>query len=145
VSASSEHRLKRLRELIAQLERLPASAERDRMLREVRARVVDVDTGFAPRAFLPSDVDSILASGPGSSIPRKVDAPKPAEDRPRPRPIALPQSSKPVHVPPNAPVRRADAEVAADVLLCLDDSTSFWPGEAEAEAAPAPWTRGLRG
>ena len=49
----SEVRRMRLKELIAQLEQLPASEQRDRMLSEVRSRAVDLDTGVAPRAMLP--------------------------------------------------------------------------------------------
>src|SRR6266508_3167228 len=46
-------RVKRLKELVDLLERLPASPDRDRMLSEVRSRAVDVDTGVTPRAMLP--------------------------------------------------------------------------------------------
>jgi hypothetical protein len=38
--------------LVARLEQLPASSERDRMLSEVRSRAVDLDTGVEPRAML---------------------------------------------------------------------------------------------
>jgi len=68
VSVSTEHRLKRLRDLLHELERLPATAERDRMIREVRARVVDVDTGVLPSALLPVYPDSKVAAEPGSPI-----------------------------------------------------------------------------
>src|SRR3954469_2484164 len=44
-------RLKRLRTLVAKLERLPASTQREWMLTEARARMVDVETGEVPRAF----------------------------------------------------------------------------------------------
>jgi hypothetical protein len=46
-------RLKRLRDLVVQVERMPPSPERDRVLQEIRARAVDVDTGVSPRAMLP--------------------------------------------------------------------------------------------
>ena len=129
---TSAQRLKRLREMIAQLERLPATPERDRMLREVRARLVDVDTGEPPRAFPAADVDSILAD---SLVAR---ARKPRERR-RPRTIQLPQPAKPVvEVAPSV-------EFEADVVLNFDDSPSFWPDEDDAAPTPAPWTRGLRG
>jgi hypothetical protein len=134
VSVRSEHRLKRLRELVVQLEQLPPTAERDRMLREVRARVVDVDTGETPRAFSATDVDPRLAAKPAP--PPKVVAPKPVE---RPQPL------KRVPTPLREPVRPATPDFAADVLLSLDDSAVFWPDEAEAEHVTAPWTRGLRG
>jgi len=41
---SSADRLSQLRELIGRLELLPATEERDSVLRKVRARAVDVDT-----------------------------------------------------------------------------------------------------
>jgi hypothetical protein len=46
-------RVKRLRDLVAQIELLPVSPERDRLLSEFRSRAVDVDTGVKPRAMLP--------------------------------------------------------------------------------------------
>jgi hypothetical protein len=46
-------RVKRLKDLVDLLERLPASPDRDRVLSEVRSRAVDVDTGVTPRAMLP--------------------------------------------------------------------------------------------
>ena len=46
-------RVKRLKDLVGLLERLPASPDRDRVLSEVRSRAVDLDTGVRPRAMLP--------------------------------------------------------------------------------------------
>src|SRR5215208_935312 len=46
-------RVKRLNDMVERIERLPASEARDRLLREVRSRAVDVDTGVTPRAMLP--------------------------------------------------------------------------------------------
>src|SRR5687767_3534008 len=46
-------RIKRLKDLVDQLERLPPSSDRDRVLSEVRSRAVDLDTGVTPRAMLP--------------------------------------------------------------------------------------------
>jgi hypothetical protein len=56
-------RLQRLRELAAQLEQLPASDERERMLAEVRSRAVDLDTGVKPRAMLPIEPLSMAGGG----------------------------------------------------------------------------------
>ena len=50
---TTEPRIQRLRDMVAQLERLPASPDRDRLLSEVRSRAVDVDTGVTPRSMLP--------------------------------------------------------------------------------------------
>src|SRR4051794_29683686 len=46
-------RVKRLNDLLHLLERLPATPDRDRVVREVRSRAVDLDTGVTPRAMLP--------------------------------------------------------------------------------------------
>ena len=46
-------RVRRLRDLIAQIESLPESPDRDRLLSEFRSRAVDIDTGVTPRAILP--------------------------------------------------------------------------------------------
>ncbi len=50
---TTDVRLKRLRDMIVQVEQMPPSPERDRVLQEIRARAVDVDTGVSPRAMLP--------------------------------------------------------------------------------------------
>jgi hypothetical protein len=135
---SSEHRIKRLRDLLDQLERLPPTAERDRMLREVRGRVVDVDTGVAPSALPPVESpESVLAA-----VAREAAQP----------PVSrLRQPAKPDAVAPSAPGPEVaaggagdGAPLPADELLCLDDSASFPPGEAGTGLVPA-WTRGLRG
>jgi hypothetical protein len=52
---ASEHRRAQLKRLLARLEQLPVSPERDRMLSEVRSRAVDLDTGVEPRAMLTVD------------------------------------------------------------------------------------------
>jgi hypothetical protein len=156
VSVSTEHRLKRLRDLLHELERLPATAQRDRMIREVRARVVDVDTGVLPSALLPVYPDSLPAAEPAPPIapaPRWVAA-EPADKGREPRATRLPEPARTAHVPSSEVAAAADEEVAADSLtgsgdrlplaadevLCLDDS-SFSPSGLGA----APWTRGLRG
>src|SRR3954471_11199608 len=45
-------RVKRLKDLVELLEKLPATPDRDRMLSEVRSRAVDLETGVTPRAML---------------------------------------------------------------------------------------------
>jgi hypothetical protein len=49
----SARRVERLRALVARIELLPASPDRDWMLSELRTRMVDLDTGVTPRAYLP--------------------------------------------------------------------------------------------
>jgi len=59
---SGDHRLTRLRALVDRLQRLPASAQREWMLGEVRARVVDVETGEPPRPMRALDPDAAVSS-----------------------------------------------------------------------------------
>jgi hypothetical protein len=123
---STERRLKQLRDLVDQLERLPASAERDRMLREVRGRLVDVDTGVTPRAMMPVDE----ADRP-RSVPRRPE--------PAPRPEAAPRREPPPRPEP-APTFELTS-LGSDELLWLADP----PPPARPEQRARPWTRGLRG
>src|SRR3954451_19369808 len=91
--------LRRLKDLVDQLERLPASPDRDRMLTEVRSRVVDVDTGVTPRAMLPL----------------REPTPPPLACKPRPeryRPRAVTRT--PSRPRPFQPARPAPARATAD-------------------------------
>ena len=126
----SDDRLQRLRDLVARLEKLPESAERDRVLAEVRARAVDIDTGETPRAMLPVDAAMPLPlANPAPSAPRKDVTPY----RPRPeRPIST-------RTFPLAPVTGRAELSPLDERLCLEEPP------APAEQAPRPWEQGLRG
>ena len=139
-------RLQRLRERIAEIELLPASPERDRLLSEFRSRCVDVDTGVAPRAVLP------------------IGEPTPSPERPRPRPRrgGAPASTTwtAVPAPDPAPAPEPDrsrlglgrpqpAAPASDVFgvsewLSLDDALAA-DVRARGGRPAKPWTRGLRG
>ena len=128
---TSQHRLARLRALLEQLERLPASEERDRMLREVRDRIVDVDTGVTPRAMLPVDSDSMLAAGPAQpAIRARKTVPAESTRRTDPGPMPLIGDD-------------GLPRLGAGTRLSLDDVTPLPPSDG-ADAA-RPWTRGLRG
>jgi hypothetical protein len=162
---SSEHRLRRLRELLNRIEQLPASSETERMLREVRARVVDVDTGVTPRAMLPVDPDPMLATDPGpptAHAPKALVRPPVDHDRGR-HEGPPPERRKPAHTAPREAISRSngciptaglafagDREwlslVATHKVLSLDDSAPLLPaGEARAAYDRRPWRRGLRG
>ena len=80
------NRVERLKDLVALLEQLPASPDRDRVLSEVRSRAVDVDTGVTPRAMLPV----------------RQPAPPPVAPTPPKRDRA--SSTTPTAPPPPAPV-----------------------------------------
>jgi hypothetical protein len=60
----ADDRLTRLRTLVAELERLPASPERAWMIAEARARMVDVETGERPRGALRSLAEHRAAGRP---------------------------------------------------------------------------------
>ena len=133
-------RLQRLRERIAEIELLPASPERDRLLSEFRSRTVDIDTGVEPRAVLP------------------IGEPVPAPERPRRQarhhvaPTATGDAtSTPAPAPPHERGRpalgrtRPVAEVfGVGEWLSLDDALAADVRTRGGRPAK-PWTRGLRG
>jgi hypothetical protein len=154
----ADDRLRRLRALIDRLERVPASPESEWMLREARARMVDVETGERPGEMRPLAVDP-----PDEAPRRQRDA---AVKRPTEPPSSLSEQSRERAAPPRSSgpqtsprdgsrpldLRPGDDSNAAsfgtDGLLWLEDSAS------EVDASPArddddlesrPWRRGLRG
>jgi hypothetical protein len=149
---SRTHRLKRLTELLDQLERLPPSAERDRMLREVRARFVDVDTGEAPSALPPLFAEKPThVADPPRRIRRAPNlvAPTRADEVGRRRATPVREPAQPVQSadrgPGGASPGAGDPLTAAtDELLFLDDSAWLSPSDSRPEPVPA-WRRGLRG
>jgi hypothetical protein len=119
-------RVKRLKDLIEAVMRLPDSPDRERLLSEVRSRAVDLDTGVVPRAMLP------------------MREPMPAAMAPTPRPkrrtvLLPPQPARP------APARHSQADwgelLGGTAHLSLDDS----PQQRDGDRAARPWTLGLRG
>jgi hypothetical protein len=150
---NDRHRLKQLRVLLDRLERMPASPNRDRMLSEVRARAVDVETGVRPAPIRPlhSDEATVRADARESKAPKRRDttprrtAPsRPPVDAAPPFEVVL---EAPVAAQPRAPVPASDERL--DLLeqggeLCLGDSPTEAPEDAGRVASP-PWARGLRG
>ena len=130
-------RVQRLRDLVARLEQLPSSEERDRVLAEVRARTVDVDTGETPRAMLP--VDPVVLTPellkPSPVAPRRTDVVAPY--RPQPARIVA------THVPASVP----EAEKLNELLrlLAVDEQLSLEDAPAPSSQAPRRWEQGLRG
>jgi hypothetical protein len=124
-----DDRLTRLRALIARLERLPASAETDWMLREARARMVDVETGERPEAMRPL-----------------VEEETPPPQEPRRRRLPVKRTPEP-QAPPEPPARVVPepprtVPIDTERLLWLEDSPS---DEDSSPAGDEPWKRGLRG
>ena len=135
-----DQRLTRLRDLAARLERLPESPERDRMLGEVRARIVDVDTGYPPRPLRP-----LHESEPA---PAPAATPAPAAARPakrraaaRPQPARVTHVEPPEKAPPQEPPA-ADAPIVLGPVLWLEDSDA---AETPPSSELPGWRRGLRG
>src|SRR5688572_13320097 len=129
-------RVQRLRDMVDQIERLPASPDRDRLLSEVRSRAVDVDTGVTPRSMLP------------------LREPEPAPVLPRP---AKREGSKIVRraahrtlAPAAELARRSGAAGPAmdpehwPFRLSLDDTPQPHVRVSGNRSVP-PWTLGLRG
>ncbi len=75
--------------MVDQIERLPVSPDRDRMLSEVRSRMVDLDTGVTPRAMLPVR-EPVLASPrpPKRDGASRITPTAPAAEPVRPAPSA---------------------------------------------------------
>jgi hypothetical protein len=128
-------RIKRLKDLIDAVERLPASPERERLLSEVRSRAVDLDTGVTPRAMLPVREPATM---PAATRPPKARAvaPPPRPRTPSPTPSAAPLAS--------TPNLDWDRVINGTALLSLDEAPECWPSLHDAKT-PRPWTLGLRG
>ena len=131
------NRVKRLKDLIDLLERLPASPDRDRVLSEVRSRAVDLDTGVMPRAML-------AVREPPPPIP-----PKPSQ---RDRASSITRTAAPPAAPaveiahsPSAvgPSQDPEQTVCLDERLSLEDSP-LPHVRAQGDRGVRPWTLGLR-
>lgn|SRR5215208_5750200 len=163
-SLSADDRLTRLRTLVAQLERLPASPKTEWMLAQARARLVDVETGETPQALRPLDVGSPVGA-PGPPAQEAADAAQ--AERPRQH---APKAPEPLRAPPAqpsmaavealepddgeapkdaaAPVAPSDfgaAVFGVDGLLSLEDAPAHDPPADDGEPRSRPWRRGLRG
>jgi hypothetical protein len=152
-----DRRLTRLRVLVDRLERLPASARREWMLEEARARMADVETGDQPRALRtleePSPPPSPGASRArnGRAVKRPTSKPDGAATR---RGQAQPGPSTheaPRSVPVTAPDRIAGAGSSAatlgdhELLWLQDPSRAAFAEPGDGSAGIAGWRRGLRG
>jgi hypothetical protein len=161
---NESERLKRLKELVDRLERLPASAERDRLLADARGRFVDVDTGerTQPRREAEPAAETLAhiarsvvpaAPAPAPAPPAAARPPAPAP-APRsaapggPRPAPAPRPAAPDPAPP-APASMEPAEPSDWGLpgdwLSLDDDPPVAPADKPDDDAPPPWRLGLRG
>jgi hypothetical protein len=133
----ADRRLERLREVAERLEQMPPSPERDRVLAEVRGRVVDLDTGFTPQPMRPVEPDPAESPDPPDrpAPPARVTPRKP--ERTAPRDAVPPEPRQP---PPDAD---DDPLAAAADLLSLDDASP--PADPDDPDAGGAWRKGLRG
>jgi hypothetical protein len=130
-------RVKRLKDLIDLVMRLPESPDRDRLLSEVRSRAVDLDTGVTPRAMLPVREPAPVPVAPRA--PKRRAAMPPAPPRTPSRAPAQPASAL-----GSATDLEWDKVLSETALLTLDDAPNCWPAPQD-EPAARPWTAGLRG
>jgi hypothetical protein len=124
-------RLKRLKDLVDRLELLPESPDRERVLAEVRSRLVDVDTGVTPRAMLPL----------------REPTPPPAAPKPRPnrhRLAGIHRTPPPVRAQP-APAAHDLGRLLWDDRLSLEDAPELAPLPRPSDGSAPPWALGLRG
>jgi hypothetical protein len=158
-------RVKRLREMVDQIEQLPVSPDRDRLLSEVRSRVVDVDTGVRPRAILPLREPELAPVLPlrepelAPVLPLREPEPTPVLPRPpnRDGSTSITRMAPPPPAPAVEFARSASAASSRyksleqppwpDGRLSLEDSPQPSPPEVRGRnGRPVPpWTLGLRG
>jgi hypothetical protein len=131
-------RVKRLRDLVAQIELLPVSPERDRLLSEFRSRAVDVDTGVTPRAMLP--VREPALAQVLRRPPQRDKAPSIARMA-RPRPAPAVEFARPACAAGR--LKNVEEPFWVDDRLSLEDSLRLL--RTRSERAVRSWTLGLRG
>jgi hypothetical protein len=136
-------RVKRLRDLVAQIELLPDSPNRESLLSELRSRVVDVDTGVTPPAMLPVR-EPALAPVPRRP-PQRDRAPSLTRTAPPP-PAPAVEFARPASAASRS--KNLEEPFWVDERLSLEDSLGVSPqpmfGRGAKRAVPS-WTLGLRG
>src|SRR4051812_32253650 len=131
-------RVRRLKDLVALLERLPASPDRDRVLSEVRSRAVDVDTGVTPRAMLP-----VREPAPQPVAPTAPERERASSNTPTAPPPSAP-AVEPAHSTfATGPSKDLEHTLPLDERLSLEDSP-LPRLRARSNRAVPPWTLGLR-
>jgi hypothetical protein len=136
-------RVKRLREMVAQLERLPESPDRDRLLSEVRSRAVDVDTGVTP-----DPIRAIRDPEPAPAAPRPPKRARQAGTTPPPSapPSPAAEFARSVSAPGGRDKPREPQPPSLEGVVSLEDSLdSALPAVLGRGGRPVPpWTLGLR-
>jgi hypothetical protein len=121
-------RLHQLHDLLDRLERMPASADRDWVLAQARARAVDVETGtpLTPMQARPPDETEAERAAERSARAARLRAHASRTRSPRASRARIVQPA--ARIPPG-PVRERRHEEVVDLLeqdglLCLDDSAA---------------------
>ena len=138
---ATARRVKRLRDLVAQIELLPDSPDRERLLSEFRSRVVDVDTGVTPRAMLPVRESAPVLRRP----PERDRAPSITRLAPPP-PAPAVELARPASVAGRS--KNVEEPFWVDERLSLEDSlrlSSLAPVRTRGDRAVPSWMLGLRG
>ncbi len=128
---NDRRRIEQLQVMLERLGRMPASRDRDHMLRQVRARIVDVESGEQP--------SPLLALAPEVEVLPAAEkpAPRPARRKPAPpAPVQVGTASLSL-VPPAPREGHIDLLLNGGRLSLEDDDE---PGDD----AGSPWARGLR-
>jgi hypothetical protein len=131
-------RLDQLRRLLDRLERMPASADRDWMLAEVRARAVDVETGIAPAPLRALPQDELEAEMAAERSPR----PAPVKTRRRKASRRAQRATlghPAMRVPPVAAHEDVVDLLHQGGVMCLDDAPATAAGASRWKSS------GLRG
>jgi hypothetical protein len=136
-------RVKRLREMVDQIERLPLSPDRDRLLSEVRSRAVDVDTGVTPRAIRPlrePETAPVLPKPPKRDRSTSITRMAPPLAAPAVEFARSPSAA-------NSRYQSLEQPPWPDGQLSLEDSLQPSPPEVRGRSGRPvpPWTLGLRG
>ena len=146
------YRLEQLHVLLARLEQLPSSPNRDWMMVEVRSRAADVETGVQAAPVRERNRDVAIAPSEAISPTPKAPREQPRGDAPEPHRHESPnvlrddgsavgQGARPDRVAGRDgwvdPLERAG-------ILCLGDLPIEAPADAGHQVSP-PWARGLRG
>ena len=137
---TTERRVARLKEMVARIERLPPSPERDRLLYGLRSRAVDLDTGATPQAISPPPEPARVPH------PRKTSKRNTASNAKRTAPPA-PAVEHPPHTAPGSKSREVPSPPASEDFS-FEDPLPLEPLPhvlGRGGRAVPPWTRGLRG
>jgi hypothetical protein len=136
-------RVQRLRDMVDQIERLPASPDRDRLLSEIRSRAVDVDTGVTPRSMLPLR-EPEPDPEPAAVMPRPAKRERAKIIRPAAPRTPAPSAELAARSGAASPTEHPEQWPSLSGRLSLEDTLQPQVRVSGNRTVP-PWTLGLRG